>query len=48
MGPLKEQAASREAELKAEIAHAELMAQQYNETMGQLREQAASQEAELA
>ena len=48
MGCLREQAASREAELTAEIAHTELMAQQYNETMGQLREQAASREAELA
>ena len=48
MGRLREQAVGREDELKAEIAHAELMAQQYNETMGNLREQAASRDAELA
>ena len=48
MGRLKEQAASREAELKAKIAHDELMAQHYNDTMSQLQEQAASREAELA
>ena len=48
MGRLREQAAGREDELKAEIAHIELMAQQYNETMGQLREQAASRDAKLA
>ena len=47
MGRVREQAASLEAELKAEIAYAELMAQQYTETMGQLREQVTSQEAEL-
>ena len=47
MGRLREQATSREDELKAVIAHAELMAQQYNATMDRLREQAASREAEL-
>ena len=48
MGRLSEQAAGWEDKIKAEIAHAELMAQQYNETMGNLREQAASRDAELA
>ena len=48
MGRLREQAAGREDELKVEIAHAKLMAQQYNATMHQLWEQATSREAELA
>ena len=48
MGRLREQTTSWEDELKSVIAHAKLMAQQYNATMDRLREQAASREAELA
>ena len=47
MGQLREQAASREAELKAELARTKHMEQQHDEALGQLREQAASREAEL-
>ena len=47
MGHLREQAASKQTELMAELARTKHMAQQHNEAIGQIREQATSREAEL-
>ena len=47
MGHLREQAASKQTELMAELARTKHMAQQHNEAIGQIREQAVSRETEL-